>query len=966
VKPSDFDPFFEAIHGHAPFPWQSRLAHEVCETNLWPSVLDLPTGSGKTSCIDVALFHWLVSASRGSPADAARRIAFVVDRRIIVDEATERAAKIASAIAGANKGILDEARRLLNDCANDPNISVFTLRGGVARERNLVRDPLRVTVVLSTVDQIGSRLLFRGYGVADGMKPIHAGVFGTDTLLLLDEAHIAEPLRQTLEGIVREQARASVAALGPKPLRWVQLSATPTDEQLQARVFSLADDDRAHPVLSRRLFAKKPMRLWEVEKRDELPGKLADLVKEELSAPPLAPNEQPRIGIVVNRVATARALHETLKKALKESVEVELLIGRTRPLDRDEYLRALAPKLKSSTSPRSGDKPIVVVATQTIEVGADFDFHALFIEAASYAAIKQRVGRLNRLGVRDAARGAIVLVRADADDDPIYGATIGHTWTLLRAHAKDDIVDLGISVSPPPTREVQMGHPPTPQLSPSLLSLLVQTSPRPAVEPSVTEFLHGFATQVPDVSVVWRDGLTGSDHEIDEACAREVLRVMPPLSVEAMSLPYSTFRQWVSGWGAEKARKIVDGGDLEGDAPPTEEAERERIDAKVLLVDGGDVMLVRADSVRPGAQVVVPSAQGGADKYGWKPEGSMPVPDLSLVARDPDLRAVDLGTSVPRGRRERTLVWTPQIGRSWLRRAGEPVSDLTVGTSDRTLTDKLADPDATLNEAREAFYGWLEFNNELLPPDVRATSQTLRDNKRSRLEWLESKGELLGLVLREGKVTGDDLVEGRALQRTVRVPLTEHLRTVGALAEVFARGVGLPESLVVALRVAGTAHDLGKADPRFQRRLCATGGELLAKNDVYDERVPRGERHEVYSVAVLDQFPELCADVPEHRALIRYLVGSHHGFGRGVHPVTDDRGTFFDVPHGDRMLSYTGRPAMSALGSGWADLFVSQNRAYGPWTLAFLESILRLADHRRSEQEVQEHDDRLRAKGEGA
>jgi CRISPR-associated endonuclease/helicase Cas3 len=964
VKASDFDAFFQAVHGHAAFPWQSRLAHEICETNVWPSILDLPTGSGKTSCIDVALFHWLVSASRGSPADAARRIAFVVDRRIIVDEATERAAKIASAIAKASHGILEVAQRLLLERAGDPTISVFTLRGGVARERNLVRDPLRVAVVLSTVDQIGSRLLFRGYGVTDGMKPIHAGVFGTDTLLLLDEAHIAEPFRQTLEGIVREQARSAIASLGPKPLRWAQLSATPTDGPDRASAFSLADEDRAHPVLSRRLTAKKPMRLFEVGKREELPARFAELVKEELSAPRLSAEEQPRVGVVVNRVATARALHEILRKALKEKADVELLIGRVRPLERDDYLRELAPKLKSSMSSRAGDKPIVVVATQTIEVGADFDFHTVFVEAASYAAIKQRVGRLNRLGAREAARGAIVLARADAEDDPIYGATIGHTWTLLRSHAVGDVVDLGISAAPPPTKDVQMGHPPTPHLSPSLLSLLVQTSPRPAVEPSVAELLHGFQTQVPDVSVVWRDGLTNVDGEIDEASAREVLRVLPPLSLEAMSLPYSSFRQWVAGWGAEKPRKILDGGDLEGDAPPTDEDERERIDAKVLLVDGLELKLVRADQVRPGAQIVVPCARGGADRYGWKPDDPAAVADLSLVARDPGLRSAELGVSQPR-QRERTLVWTPRIGRVWLDAAAGSADEPLVETSDRTLTELLADPDATLRDAREALYEWLETTGEALPVDVRATSQKLRDNKRSRLEWLESRGERIGLVLRAGTLTGEDLVEGRTLQRTVRVRLADHLRTVGALAEKFARGVGLSESLIGALRVAGTAHDLGKADPRFQRRLCAAAGELLAKSDQYIDTVPRGERHEVYSVAVLDKHPELCAEVPEHGALIRYLVGSHHGFGRGVHPVADDRGTTFDVPHGERTLSYTGRPAMFALDSRWADLFVAQNRAYGPWMLAFLESILRLADHRRSEQEIDEHEAKLRAGGEG-
>ena len=300
MKASEFDAFFKEVHNNEPFPWQSRLAQELCTTNVWPAVLDLPTGSGKTACIDIALFHWLVSASRGSPSEAARRIAFVVDRRIIVDEATERARKIGDAIARATAGVLEEARRVLVATAADATIGVFTLRGGVARERNLVRDPRRVTVVLSTVDQVGSRILFRGYGVSDGMRPLHAGIFGTDTLLLLDEAHIAEPFKQTLEAVVREQARAKADALGPKPLRWAQLSATPSDEQRQARVFSLSEEDLVHPVLLRRLAASKPLQLVEVAKREDLPAKLAELVKAELAMPRLSDKEEPRIGIVVN------------------------------------------------------------------------------------------------------------------------------------------------------------------------------------------------------------------------------------------------------------------------------------------------------------------------------------------------------------------------------------------------------------------------------------------------------------------------------------------------------------------------------------------------------------------------------------------------------------------------------------------------------------------------------------------
>jgi CRISPR-associated endonuclease/helicase Cas3 len=945
MKPADFEAFFQAIHSRPPFPWQTRLARLLCETNAWPAVLDLPTGTGKTSCLDIALFHWLVAAARGEPWQAARRIALVVDRRIIVDEASARARAISAAIQKASGGVLGVARDTLLVHApplagdTDPLVSVFTLRGGVARERNLVRDPLRLSFVLSTVDQIGSRLLFRGYGVSDGMSPLHAGMFGTDTLLLLDEAHIAAPFRQTLEGIVREQGRAT-EPLSARPLRWAQLTATPGAGATTS--FSLAADDREHPILRRRLSAKKPMRLLEVAKRDELVKQLAELVTDELALPPLADDEQPRIGIVVNRVQTARSVFDALKKALKDRAAVELCIGRTRPLDRDAYMSRLTPALKSSEVARPGEKPIVVVATQTIEVGADFDFHSMFIEAADYSAMKQRVGRLNRLGIRHASRGAIVLVRADAEDDPIYGKTIAASWALLQSNAREAVVEMGIEGAPEATPATRGEDVPTPFLSPSLLGLLVQTSPRPAVEPAVSEFLHGFARQVPDVSVVWRDGIADREGNLDVEVALQLLEALPPASVEAMSLPFGTFRQWASGWGAEKKVKLVDGGDLEGDAPPDLEAQRERNAAEVLTFAGGRFQRKRVDEVRPGALVVVPTSVGGADEYGFRADDSAPVPDLCLAARQG--RAGE-------GDREAVLVWTRSLAQGWLQPSAEGDSSGAIAT----LVSLLNDPEAGKQDWRDGVFAWFDAHLESVPSVVRQTFERFGNRRaRVRLEPIEREGQVIGLVLRQGRATADDIVEGAGLQRTVRVNLVDHLRTVGELAERFARGAGLAEAHVVALRLAGAAHDLGKADPRFQRRLRARAGELLAKSDEYDDSVRRGERHEVYSVAVLDAHPRILEQAGKEAELVRYLVGTHHGYGRGLHPPVEDGGTFFEVPFKDESLHYDGQPAMSALDSGWADLFVSMNRRYGPWGLSFLESILRLADHRRSELEVHE------------
>ena len=116
---SDFSEFFTALWDKCPFCWQKDLAKRVLERETasaalpgagissgaggatpspWPEAIALPTASGKIACMDVALFALAVQASRletGQPITAPRRIFFVVDRRVIVDEAYERARRLA-------------------------------------------------------------------------------------------------------------------------------------------------------------------------------------------------------------------------------------------------------------------------------------------------------------------------------------------------------------------------------------------------------------------------------------------------------------------------------------------------------------------------------------------------------------------------------------------------------------------------------------------------------------------------------------------------------------------------------------------------------------------------------------------------------------------------------------------------------------------------------------------------------
>ena len=52
---ADFEGYFRELHGRAHYDWQYRLAERVTE-KAWPGAVDLPTGSGKTSCLDIAVF----------------------------------------------------------------------------------------------------------------------------------------------------------------------------------------------------------------------------------------------------------------------------------------------------------------------------------------------------------------------------------------------------------------------------------------------------------------------------------------------------------------------------------------------------------------------------------------------------------------------------------------------------------------------------------------------------------------------------------------------------------------------------------------------------------------------------------------------------------------------------------------------------------------------------------------------
>src|ERR1044072_1688676 len=97
-----FTHFFHKLYGHEPFGWQRETAAAVLGGD-WPQSIAMPTASGKTALIDIAVF----ALAAGAPG-AARRIFFVVDLRVIVDEAAERARILSKALLNPQQPVTRE------------------------------------------------------------------------------------------------------------------------------------------------------------------------------------------------------------------------------------------------------------------------------------------------------------------------------------------------------------------------------------------------------------------------------------------------------------------------------------------------------------------------------------------------------------------------------------------------------------------------------------------------------------------------------------------------------------------------------------------------------------------------------------------------------------------------------------------------------------------------------------------
>ena len=914
MKPPDFADFFRALWERDPFPWQSRLA-AAAGADEWPRVVALPTAAGKTAIIDIWLHRLLCDlAADATQRKTPLRLFYVVDRRIIADAAFARAETIREKLQTASgDSALAVARKILGarfddgdggddkKKDNDSPLQTVLLRGGVWREPQWCKNPGAAAVCCGTVDQIGSRLLFRGYGVSDRATPIHAALVGADSLIALDEAHISGAFAETLTSL-RDLRRPPLNGERKLPFHFLQMTATPgaTDAP-----FGLEEKDRENRVLKNRFAAKKPARIVVVANPKKIVSNLRD------EAVGFANRLGGAIAVVANTVRTARAIFESLPKASEKI----LLTGRMRALDRDAILENHSARFRAENR-AVGDAPLFVVATQCIEVGADFDFDAMATELAPLDCLRQRFGRLNRLGARAESPAAIVWAESDLKTAekrlPFYGEALPKTAGYLKDQAVDGVVDFGVFAqqaqqTPPPKCFAPTPH--SAPLLPAYLKMWFSTNPRPSADPTPSLFLRGEPSPA-EAQIVWR-----ADAPLDLDASEETVEVWranliesPPTAGETLSLPLWAARRWLAGGGFDGAGlSDIEGGENDDNAKAKTKAMR------VIRWRGDDTDIVAGDKINDGDVVVVAAAFGGCDEWGFNPQAKEPVKDLAeaaaLAAKRRKVSARFCG-ALDGDNWEQIAQWAQAVGN---RPRGEDAARLAA-----IVGKKRAAAAEILRAAR----------------DLRLLSLSGNDD-------YENGFCVSGTMPRAGGRTQAALVS-----------LEDHSQAVKALARRFAAALPMPDEWKRAVELAAEWHDAGKAAPSFQAILECDKAGVWAKS----KYPPRGDRfrdrHEFISVRLAEKSDEFRATAGDDFDLALWLVGVHHGHGRVLpRPPRGAearerkesviwRSTQIDLPH-----------RLAEVGAGWASRAAGLLRGIDPWELALLESIVRLADIVRSERE---------------
>ena len=856
---------------------------------------------------------WLIALAKG--VALPRRLIYVVDRRAVVDQATRYAERL-------RENLPADLGRDLRVAGSENGLPISTLRGGFADNRAWLEDPSKPAIVVGTIDMIGSRLLFEGYGVSSGMRPYHAGLLGVDALVLLDEAHLCAPFEALLRQVV-EHRDGKLGPLGEAgsvtpPFRLMSLSATGRDlaETDQRQVFRLEEEDCEESTVRARLKARKRLWIHEIEDARTLAERLAEQAVETATA---ADGRSPRMLVYCHsrRVAVdvkSRIDRECGRRAkageLSPAWTSELLVGERRVHERVELESWLDQHGLLGTSTSAPRAPVFLIATSAGEVGIDLDADHMVCDLVAWERMVQRLGRVNRRGGDDRAADVFVFaVRPPAPKATGDQSAKEEAEAYRRRLAALEGLPNGASewrhASPAATVQVKTESPDVvdaattpaplyPELTRPLLDAWAMTSlDQHEGRPEVAPWLRGWAeNEEPHTEVVWRRHLpriwAGGAVSVPPGLVAEYFRAAPVHATEKLEAGSRRVLDWLLKRAVQVAKRT------ENDRlfVPDDEVVAVLLDRRCR--HAGNAYLAELKHLAAPAKSLNPRErrERGRQKKEWQ-ETLLPGTVLVVDTRMCGLRDGMLSE------RENEEAIAADSDACWQEQIGFRVEEVVA------------------RDDREGL--------EVVGPAV----------KWRPIQTFETELDAGGKPLRGLAVLkwADEVVneDARSVATQSQV-LSEHTERVVSCVREIAGRLDLPGDEVEALATAARLHDVGKAASRWQRAMNApTDGRVYAKTGGGGNlRLLGGYRHEFGSLVEAE-----ARDLPkEMRDLILHLIASHHGRAR---PILRPNGCD------------DGPPSQLEIKAGDVALrFARLQKRYGPWGLAWREAILRAADQRAS------------------
>jgi len=621
-----FDAAFQELTRHIPLAWQKRLFVEHFASGRLPDVLDIPTGLGKTYVVAVWLIALAQQAAQGQ-VTLPRRLVYVVNRRTVVDQATAVASTIRDALETPNgKSVRDSLASLCSE-PSGPVLAISTLRGELADKREWLNDPARAAIIVGTVDMIGSRLLFSGYGVSRKMRPFHAGLLGHDALIVHDEAHLTPAFGALLRQISDLQQRRDE----PRPLRVLEMTATAFRGGAASKSFTLNEAEAAEAEARRRIKAPKWLQIADLPL--ELPadkGKAATATAAARDAIVAAAvrlaGQRRRVVVYVRAPEEARRIASELADKFGKG-RVAVLTGTIRGFERDKLAvgSAIFRGFFSADQRPSPEVTEYLVTTSAGEVGIDLDADDMVCDLTPLESMIQRLGRVNRRGQCVATVQVIP-----------WPVKPGDALDRLRATQKAlqalPLEDQGANASPLALRALA-GHqnafsaqPRVAPLTDILLDAWAMTrlDNLPINQP-VARWLHGVSGDPPELYVAWRDEIP----LIEELSSAELGRLFDTYDIHSREMLRGRFDLVLP-----EVKKLM-----------------RRCGSQVVVIPSRGRPFksgLENDEVPENALVVLPTGAGGLDDRGMLDAGArQPVPDVAdetgaaqraryLVQRDED------------------------------------------------------------------------------------------------------------------------------------------------------------------------------------------------------------------------------------------------------------------------------------------------------------------------------------------